>query len=74
MSKKKNLVIIESPAKARSLRGYLGDSYEVVASNGHIRDLPRNYLGVDETADFKPTYTILPEKRKIVANLKKIAK
>ncbi len=74
MSKKKNLVIIESPAKARSLRGYLGDSYEVVASNGHIRDLPRNYLGVDETAGFKPTYTIMPEKRKIVANLKKIAK
>ena len=74
MSKKKNLVIIESPAKARSLRGYLGDGYEVVASNGHVRDLPRNYLGVDETAGFKPTYTILPEKRKIVANLKKIAK
>ena len=74
MSNKKNLVIIESPAKARSLRGYLGDSYEVVASNGHVRDLPRNYLGVDETAGFKPTYTILPEKRKIVANLKKIAK
>ena len=74
MSNKKNLVIIESPAKARSLRGYLGDSYEVVASNGHVRDLPRNYLGVDETAGFKPTYTILPEKRKIVARLKKTAK
>lgn len=71
--KKKNLVIIESPAKATSLRGYLGDNYEVVASNGHVRDLPRNYLGVDETADFKPTYTIMPEKRKIVSRLKKIA-
>ncbi len=74
MSKKKNLVIIESPAKARSLRGYLGGNYEVVASNGHVRDLPRNYLGVDETSGFKPTYTILPEKRKIVTKLKKIAK
>ncbi len=74
MSKKKNLVIIESPAKARSLRGYLGDSYEIVASNGHVRDLPKNYLGVDETDGFKPTYTILPEKRKTVARLKKTAK
>jgi len=74
MSKKKNLVIIESPSKARSLRGYLGDSYEIIASNGHVRDLPRNYLGVDETDGFKPTYTILPEKRKAVAMLKKTAK
>ncbi|NOQ21870.1 MAG: type I DNA topoisomerase [Candidatus Aegiribacteria sp.] len=73
MSKKKILVIIESPAKARSLRGYLGDSYEIIASNGHVRDLPRNYLGVDETDDFKPTYSILPEKRKTVARLKKMA-
>ncbi|MEN8209816.1 MAG: type I DNA topoisomerase, partial [Candidatus Fermentibacteria bacterium] len=73
MSKKKNLVIIESPAKARSLRGYLGSSYEVVASNGHIRDLPRNYLGVDENDDFKPSYTIMPDKRKIVSRLKKTA-
>ncbi|MCD4701798.1 MAG: type I DNA topoisomerase [Candidatus Aegiribacteria sp.] len=74
MSKKKNLVIIESPAKARSLRGYLGDDYEIIASNGHVRDLPKNYLGIDEADDFKPSYTILPEKRKTVARLKKTAK
>lgn len=71
MSKKEYLVIIESPAKARSLRGYLGDEYEIIASNGHVRDLPRNYMGVDEENDFKPSYTILPEKRKTVEELKK---
>jgi DNA topoisomerase I len=73
MDKKKNLVIIESPAKARSLRGYLGKDYEIVASNGHVRDLPKNYLGVDEKNDFKASYTILPEKRKTVSMLKKTA-
>ncbi|OPL18482.1 MAG: hypothetical protein AVO35_03900 [Candidatus Aegiribacteria sp. MLS_C] len=70
MSKKEYLVIIESPAKARSLRGYLGEEYEIVASNGHVRDLPRNHLGVDEEKGFRPSYTILPEKRKTVAQLK----
>ncbi len=74
MNKNKILVIIESPAKARSLRSYLGENYEIVASNGHIRDLPKNYLGVDESNGFKPTYTILPEKRKTVTQLKKTAK
>jgi DNA topoisomerase I len=75
MSKKKKecLVIIESPAKARSLRSYLGDEYEIVASNGHVRDLPANYLGVDMDNGFKPTYTILPEKRRTVQQLKKKA-
>lgn len=73
MSKKKNLVIIESPAKASSLRSYLGDSYEVIASYGHVRDLPRNYIGVDESKGFKPSYTILPDKRKVVTLLKKKA-
>ncbi|MCD4776255.1 MAG: type I DNA topoisomerase [Candidatus Aegiribacteria sp.] len=73
MSKKKSLVIIESPAKASSLRSYLGDSYEVIASYGHVRDLPRNYLGVDESKGFKPSYTILPDKRKVVTMLKKKA-
>lgn len=71
MSKKEYLVIIESPAKARSLRGYLGDEYEIIASSGHVRDLPRNYMGVDEENDFRPSYTILPEKRRTVEELKK---
>lgn len=73
MKNTKNLVIIESPAKARSLKSYLGDNYEIFASYGHVRDLPRHYIGVDEKNSFKPTYTILPDKRKIVAHLKKIA-
>lgn len=70
MSNSKSLVIIESPAKARSLRSYLGDRFEIIASNGHVRDLPAHYIGVDEKEDFRPVYTILPEKRKIVAKLK----
>jgi DNA topoisomerase-1 len=74
MSKKEYLVIIESPAKARSLRGYLGEDYEIVASNGHVRDLPRSYLGVNEEEGFKPSYTILPEKRKKVSELKRISR
>ncbi len=73
MKNNKNLVIIESPAKARSLQSYLGDRYEIIASYGHVRDLPRHYIGVDEKNNFKPTYTILPDKRKIVAQLKKKA-
>lgn len=74
MSSKRSLVIIESPAKARSLKEYLGDEFEVLASNGHVRDLPGNYLGVDEEDGFRPSYTILPEKRKVVAYLKKKAR
>ncbi len=66
-------MIIESPAKARSLQSYLGDRYEIIASYGHVRDLPRHYIGVDEKNNFKPTYTILPDKRKVVAQLKKKA-
>ncbi len=73
MKNNKNLVIIESPAKARSLQSYLGDRYEIIATYGHVRDLPTHYIGVDEKNDFKPTYTILPDKRKIVAQLKKKA-
>jgi DNA topoisomerase-1 len=69
----KKLVIIESPAKAKSLRNYLGTEFEVVASVGHVRDLPRNRIGVSEEGGFKPTYTVLPEQRKTVASLKKKA-
>lgn len=65
------LLIIESPAKARSLRTYLGNEYEIVASNGHVRDLPRRRLAVKEDGSFEPTYTVLPEARKTVAMLKK---
>jgi DNA topoisomerase-1 len=71
--KQKKLVIIESPAKAKSLRSYLGDEYHVAASYGHVRDLPETYLAVDIEDGFRPTYTILAEKRKTVQKLKGLA-
>jgi DNA topoisomerase-1 len=70
----KKLVIIESPAKARSLRGYLGSEYKVIASNGHVRDLPRKRLAVSDDGEYRPTYTVLPEKRGKVRKLKTAAK
>lgn len=70
---KTKLVIIESPGKARTLVSYLGPEFEVIASVGHVRDLPRNRIGVSEENGFKPTYTVLPEQRKTVARLKKTA-
>ncbi len=71
---KKKLVIIESPAKAKSLRSYLGEDYEIIATFGHIRDLPTQRLAVDVENGFKPTYSIPVSARKTVANLKKKAK
>jgi DNA topoisomerase-1 len=75
----KNLVIVESPAKAKTINKYLGKDYLVKASIGHIKDLPSKGLGVDVDDDFKPTYEIIPDSRKrnnkkIVAELKKAAK
>jgi DNA topoisomerase I len=75
----KNLVIVESPAKAKTINKYLGKDYLVKASIGHIKDLPSKGLGVDVDDDFKPTYEVIPDSRKrnnkkIVAELKKAAK
>jgi DNA topoisomerase-1 len=75
----KNLVIVESPAKAKTINKYLGKDYLVKASIGHIKDLPSKGLGVDVDDDFKPTYEVIPDTRKrnnkkIVAELKKAAK
>ena len=75
----KNLVIVESPAKAKTINKYLGKDYLVKASIGHIKDLPTKGLGVDVDDDFKPTYEVIPDTRKrnnkkIVAELKKAAK
>ncbi|PKL36442.1 type I DNA topoisomerase [Candidatus Peregrinibacteria bacterium HGW-Peregrinibacteria-1] len=67
----KNLVIVESPAKARTISKFLGSKYKVVASMGHIRDLPKSGLGVDVEKDFHPTYEVTEEKKKVVAGLKK---
>jgi len=69
----KNLVIVESPAKAKTIERYLGKDYIVTASMGHIRDLPQKKLGVEIDDDFRPTYTILPGKKKVVDGLKRAA-
>lgn len=69
----KSLVVVESPAKAKTINKILGRDYEVFASVGHIKDLPEKELGVDVERDFKPKYIIIPGKEKIVKELKKSA-
>ena len=70
----KNLVIVESPAKARTLGKYLGRDYTVKASVGHVVDLPKSKLGVDVKKDFKPEYQVIHGKGKVIEELKKAAK
>jgi DNA topoisomerase I len=70
----KSLVIVESPAKAKTISKILGRDFQVKASVGHIRDLPRNKLGVDVKKNFEPQYEVLHEKTSIVAELKLAAK
>mgnify|MGYP000765167751 CR=1 FL=1 len=67
------LVIVESPAKAKTIKKYLGPGYEVVASMGHIRDLPKSLLGVDIEHDFKPRYIDIPGKSALIRQLKALA-
>ncbi|MHC4265587.1 MAG: type I DNA topoisomerase [Planctomycetota bacterium] len=73
-SAKKSLVIVESPAKAKTINKYLGPAYEVKASMGHVRDLPSKGLNVDIENDFKPTYEVSPGKKRTVSSLKASAK
>jgi len=68
-----SLVIVESPTKAKTINRYLGPGYTVMASMGHVRDLPPNDLGVDIENNFEPVYQILADKKKVVADLKKAA-
>jgi len=70
----KSLVIVESPAKAKTINKFLGRSFSVKACMGHVRDLPKRTLGVDEKKGFKPTYEVLPGRKKILDELKKAAK
>jgi DNA topoisomerase-1 len=70
----KNLVIVESPAKARTISGYLGSDYVVTSSMGHIRDLPKKGMSVDIENDFAPHYEVSADKKKIVTELRKQAK
>ena len=70
----KSLVVVESPAKAKTINKYLGPDFEVKASMGHIRDLPSKGLNVDIENDFEPTYQIMPGKKRIATSLKAAAK
>jgi DNA topoisomerase I len=71
---KRNLVVVESAAKAKTIEKFLGRDYVVRASYGHVRDLPDNVLGVDTDHDFEPTYVVSPEKKDVVKRLKDEAK
>ncbi len=70
----KNLVIVESPAKAKTIKKFLGSSYEVIASNGHVRDLPKSQMGIDIEHDFEPKYITIRGKGDILARLRKEVK
>lgn len=70
----KNLVIVESPAKAKTIEGYLGKDFKVVSSYGHIRDLPKGDKAIDIENDFKPTYEVTADKKQVIKELKKLSK
>ncbi|MBK0404663.1 type I DNA topoisomerase [Adhaeribacter sp. BT258] len=70
----KNLVIVESPAKAKTIEGYLGKDFIVKSSFGHVRDLPKDNHAIDIEHGFKPTYVVSADKKDVVAQLKKLAK
>ena len=69
-----NLVIVESPAKASTIEKFLGKNYMVKSSFGHIRDLEKKNLGIDLNKDYMPQYIVPEDKKKVVAELKKLAK
>ena len=70
----KNLVIVESPAKAKTIEGFLGEGYVVRSSFGHVRDLAKKDLGVDIENNFTPNYEVSADKQKVIAELKKLKK
>jgi len=70
----KNLVIVESPAKAKTIEKFLGPDYIVKSSIGHIRDMPKKDMGIDLNNNFLPTYEISSDKKKVVSDLKKSVK
>ncbi|GAF39153.1 DNA topoisomerase I [Agrilactobacillus composti DSM 18527 = JCM 14202] len=74
MAKGKNLVIVESPSKAKTIEKYLGRNYKVVASLGHIRDLPKSQMGVDIENNYQPKYISIRGKGDVIKGLKKEAK
>src|SRR4051812_17469938 len=70
----KALVVVESPAKAKTINKYLGRNYKVIASMGHVRDLPKSKLGVDIGEDFEPSYEVIASRKKVLKELKDAAK
>ena len=70
----KNLVIVESPAKVKTIRKFLGTNYDVDASNGHVRDLPKSTLGIDVEHDYEPKYITIRGKGDILSKLRKEVK
>ena len=70
----KYLVIVESPTKVKTIKKFLGTNYEVVASNGHVRDLPKSQMGIDIEHDYEPKYITIRGKGDILAMLRKEAK
>ena len=70
----KNLVIVESPAKAKTIEGYLGKDYTVTSSYGHVRDLPKDDTAIDIANNFTPTYEVSKDKKQVISDLKKMAK
>ncbi|MEI8048325.1 MAG: DNA topoisomerase, partial [Bacteroidota bacterium] len=69
----KNLVIVESPAKAKTIEGYLGKDFTVKSSFGHVRDLSTKDLGIEVNNHFRPVYEVMPDKKKVISELKKLA-
>ena len=67
----RNLVIVESPAKAKTIKKFLGTNYQVIASNGHVRDLPKSQMGIDIEHDFEPKYITIRGKGELLAQLRK---
>ena len=70
----KKLVIVESPTKAKTIRKFLGSTYQVIASEGHVRDLPKSQMGVDIANDFEPHYITIRGKGDVLSELKTAAK
>ena len=70
----KYLVIVESPAKVKTIKKFLGSNYEVVASNGHVRDLPKSTMGIDMENDYEPKYITIRGKGDKLAELRRYAK
>ena len=70
----KALVVVESPSKAKTINKYLGSDYKVMASVGHVKDLPKKGIGIDFENNFEPTYEVIPGKEKVIRELKSAAK